>query len=99
MTCMPHGKKCFQIEFFACIRNAHHLYIRHAPQVRRECLAARRLYRADYNDRLQALRAQPVHNWTSHGADPFRYLAMTLDRKVVLSDCRRKIAYLPQGVA
>ena len=60
---------------------------------------ALRLYRADYDDKLQALRAQPVHDWTSHGADAFRYLAMTLDRKAVLSDFHRKIAYLPQGVA
>jgi hypothetical protein len=67
--------------------------------VRRECLAARRPDRADYNDKLQALWAKPVHDWTSHGADTFRYLAMTLDRKVVLSDFHRKIAYLPQGVA
>jgi phage terminase large subunit len=60
---------------------------------------ALRLYRADYDAQLQALRAQPVHDWTSHGADAFRYLAMTLDRKAVLSDFHRKIAYLPQGVA
>jgi phage terminase large subunit len=60
---------------------------------------ALRLYRADYDDKLQALRAQPVHDWASHGADAFRYLAMTLDRKAVLTDFHRKIAYLPQGVA
>jgi phage terminase large subunit len=60
---------------------------------------ALRLYRADYDDKLQALRAQPVHDWASHGADAFRYLAMTLDRKIVLTDFHRRIAYLPQGLA
>jgi phage terminase large subunit len=60
---------------------------------------ALRLYRADYDDKLQALRPHPVHDWASHGADAFRYLAMTLDRKLVLTDFHRKIAYLPQGLA
>lgn len=41
---------------------------------------ALKLYRAEYDDKLQTLRPRPVHDWTSHGADAFRYLAMTLDR-------------------
>jgi len=41
----------------------------------------------------------PCTTWASHGADAFRYLAMTLDRKAVLTNFHRKIAYLPQGVA
>lgn len=41
-----------------------------------ECL---RMYRADYDDKLQTLRSRPVHDWASHGADAFRYLAMGLD--------------------
>lgn len=38
---------------------------------------ALKLYRAEYSDKLQALKASPVHDWTSHAADAFRYLAMT----------------------
>ena len=38
-----------------------------------ECL---RQYRQDYNERLGALSANPVHDWSSHGADAMRYLAM-----------------------
>ena len=30
---------------------------------------ALKLYRADYDDKLQALRPQPVHDWTSHAAE------------------------------
>ena len=41
---------------------------------------ALRLYRTEYDARLQALRPNPVHDWTSHAADAFRYLAMTLDQ-------------------
>ena len=40
---------------------------------------ALRLYRADYDARGETLRPRPVHDWTSHGADAFRYLAMGLD--------------------
>ena len=32
-------------------------------------------YRRDYNSRLNELRATPVHDWSSHGADAMRYLA------------------------
>lgn len=38
-----------------------------------------KLYRSEYDDKLQALKPRPVHDWTSHAADAFRYLAMTLD--------------------
>lgn len=60
---------------------------------------ALKLYRADYDDKLQALRPQPVHDWTSHAADSFRYLAMTLDRRVVQSGFHRRIEYAQQGLA
>jgi len=33
-------------------------------------------YRRDYNQRLNEFKAVPVHDWASHGADAFRYLAV-----------------------
>jgi len=60
---------------------------------------ALKLYRADYDTALQALRPQPVHDWTSHAADSFRYLAMTLDRQAAQSGFHRRIEYAQQGVA
>lgn len=42
-------------------------------------IEALKLYRTEYDDRLQALRANPIHDWTSHAADAFRYLAMSID--------------------
>jgi hypothetical protein len=33
-------------------------------------------YRRDYNTRIQEYIARPVHDWASHGADAFRYLAV-----------------------
>lgn len=40
---------------------------------------ALKLYRAEFDDKLQAFKPRPVHDWASHGADAFRYLAMSLD--------------------
>jgi phage terminase large subunit len=40
---------------------------------------ALKLYRSEYDDKLQAFKPRPVHDWASHGADAFRYLAMALD--------------------
>jgi hypothetical protein len=61
-------------------------------------LDALRLYRADYDDKLRALRPHPVHDWTSHAADSFRYLAMTLDGRVARSGFHRRIEYARQGL-
>jgi hypothetical protein len=33
-------------------------------------------YRRDYNGRLGEFKPTPVHDWASHGADAFRYLAI-----------------------
>jgi hypothetical protein len=38
-------------------------------------LEALQHYRRDYNSRLNEFKATPVHDWSSHGADAFRYLA------------------------
>lgn len=34
-------------------------------------------YRRDYNSRLNEFKATPVHDWSSHAADAFRYLAVS----------------------
>lgn len=39
-------------------------------------LEALQHYRRDYNERLNEFKAMPVHDWASHGADGFRYLAV-----------------------
>ena len=60
---------------------------------------ALKLYRAEYDRTLQALRPQPVHDWTSHAADSFRYLALTLDRRAVQAGFHRRIVYSSLGYA
>lgn len=42
-----------------------------------ECLQN---YRRELNEKLGEFRAIPVHDWASHGADAFRYLAVAIDQ-------------------
>ena len=41
-------------------------------------LEALSAYRWDYNQRLDELKAIPVHDWASHGADSWRYAAVSM---------------------
>jgi phage terminase large subunit len=53
---------------------------------KRKCdrgIEALKLYRAEYDSTLQALKPRPVHDWTSHAADAFRYLAMDLETHMI----------------
>jgi hypothetical protein len=34
-------------------------------------------YRAEYDEKNKVFKSHPLHNWASHGADAFRYLAMS----------------------
>jgi len=43
------------------------------------------------------LRPHPVHDWCSHPADAFRYLAMTLDRQTGTTGFHRRIDYPQHG--
>lgn len=42
----------------------------------KEGLEALRMYRRDYDDKRQEFRTTPLHDWTSHYADAFRYFAV-----------------------
>lgn len=39
-------------------------------------------YRKEWNEKLGCWRNAPLHDWSSHGADAFRYLAVAEDKKV-----------------
>ncbi len=43
-------------------------------------------------------KPNPVHDWTSHAADAFRYLAMTLDRTVSVRNFSRGLEYPNLGI-
>jgi hypothetical protein len=42
-----------------------------------ECL---RQYRREFDEKLKVFRSRPLHDWSSHAADAFRYLAMGMTR-------------------
>ena len=56
------------------------------------------LYRAEFDEKRGTLKPRPLHDWCSHAADALRYLAMTLDRAVMLKGFHRRIVYPPGGV-
>jgi hypothetical protein len=56
----------------------------------RECLAH---YHRDFNDKMGVFRDAPVHDWSSHGADALRTLAMGIQDAV-----RLPVAPKPQVV-
>ena len=39
-------------------------------------IEALRQYRRDFDEKNKAWRSRPLHDWTSHGADAFRYMAV-----------------------
>jgi phage terminase large subunit len=42
----------------------------------KEGIEALRMYRRDYDDKRQEFKLHPLHDWTSHYADAFRYFAV-----------------------
>ncbi len=52
-------------------------------------------YRRDYNSRLDEFKAVPVHDWASHGADAFRYFAVSWRGEVK----EKPIKYPSLGIA
>ena len=60
---------------------------------------ALKLYCSEYDETLRVLRPGPLHDWTSHAADAFRDLAMTIDRRTANTGFNRRIVYPRIGVA
>ena len=61
-------------------------------------LDALQLYRCEYDEKLRVLQAGPLHDWTSHAADAFRYLAMGMERRPV-NAFHRQLDYKQHGIA
>ena len=65
-------------------------------------LEALRQYHRAYNERLRTFRNTPVHDWSSHAADAFRYLAVGLKESTQYDKPPQAIAdssYNPLGVS
>lgn len=59
-------------------------------------LEALRQYRKEYDEKLKTFKLRPLHDWASHGADAFRYLAISADKFNVTKKLA-PISYRPQG--
>lgn len=57
-------------------------------------IEALRQYRAEWDDKLKTLRSRPLHDWTSHAADAFRYLAMGIKPAKAKPKDRPKLKYV-----
>lgn len=59
-------------------------------------IEALRMYRRDYDEKRQEFRVHPLHDWTSHYADAFRYFAVghreTAPRRVLKTGIRKGLA-------
>ena len=51
-----------------------------------ECL---RQYQREWDDKLKTFRQRPRHDWASHGADAFRYLAVSMQQATLPRERRR----------
>jgi phage terminase large subunit len=52
-------------------------------------IEAMRMYRREYDDKRQEFRDKPLHDWTSHYADAFRYFAVGHQEKKAAPMLRR----------
>ena len=55
-----------------------------------------RMYQTEWDEKNRIFKSTPKHDWASHGADAFRYLAMGLDKHLPPSGFNRVIVY-PKG--
>lgn len=62
-------------------------------------IEALKQYRTQYDEKRKTFSNAPLHDWTSHAADAFRYLAQTFDRVVGgKKNFDRKIEYGRLGI-
>ncbi len=57
---------------------------------------ALRMYQTEWDEKNKIFKATPKHDWSSHGADAYRILAVALDKHVSSPSFNRRIQY-PKG--
>ena len=60
----------------------------------KEGIEALRMYRRDYDEKRQEFRQAPLHDWTSHYADSFRYFAVGHQEKTTAPVVRRQTKWV-----
>lgn len=60
-------------------------------------IEALRQYRAEYDEKQKTLKLRPLHDWSSHASDAFRYLALSVDDASTKS-WGKPLAYSNKGI-
>lgn len=64
----------------------------------RDGIEALKQYRKEFDERLKAFKLRPLHDWTSHAADAFRYLAVGLHEGQAKQQWGGPIKYSDKGI-
>ena len=54
-------------------------------------------YTKEWDEDLKIFKSRPLHNWTSHGADQWRYTAVIFDK--MTSEIRKSFVHKPKWIA
>jgi phage terminase large subunit len=52
------------------------------------------MYRREYDPKRQELKANPLHDWTSHYADAFRYFAVGHRERAPARSLKRDVRWV-----
>ena len=58
---------------------------------------ALKMYQTEWDEKNKVFKSTPKHDWSSHGADAARYLAVGIDSHITSSSFNRKLVY-PKGL-
>jgi phage terminase large subunit len=61
-------------------------------------IEALKQYRTRYDERRKTFAEDPYHDWSSHAADAFRYLAVGVEGAMNTGNFNRKIIYKKRGI-
>lgn len=60
----------------------------------KEGIEALRMYRREYDDKRQEFKVNPLHDWTSHYADAFRYYAVGHQEKATFRPIKKDVRWV-----
>ena len=60
-------------------------------------IEALKQYRSRYDEKRKTFSEEPVHDWASHAADSYRYLAVALNSIDIMDDFHKPIKYPNKG--
>jgi phage terminase large subunit len=77
------------------------LFLRKCVFDREKCkqgIEALKQYRTEYDEKAKAFKQRPLHDWTSHAADAFRYLALGINNATPQAQKFAPLKYDSRGI-